>query len=178
MNPATARTNVAVALLRFIGNATPQHPLEMASRGATPGATVTATPGLKALARQVLERNARRNRERNTPPSMVLRGPHLGDTPSATAQQDLAEAAAVIEEGAKVPRAWAEAYANLAFPGVGELDTAGRALDAWAVKADALGWRPAELFALATRGEVVALTAEGVSLRNGAVVRHVRRGAK
>ena len=87
----------------------------------------------------------------------------------------LAERAAVVEQGAKVPRAWAEAFARLELSGGGDLDAAGRALDAWGVIADALGWRPHELLAVALQGEVMALTAKSVALRIGETVRYIQR---
>jgi hypothetical protein len=84
----------------------------------------------------------------------------------------LAERAAVIEEGAHVPRPWAEAFARLELtrPPRQALDTAGRALDAWGVQAARLGWRPDELLEWAMGGEVLAVTAEGVTLLTAAGV--------
>jgi len=101
-----------------------------------------------------------------------------GHLENASFAGDLDERAAMIEEGANVPRAWAEAFAWLELSGRNGLDTAGRALDAWAARADALGWRPGELLDLATSGEVLALTAESVTLRIGETVRHIRRSCR
>jgi hypothetical protein len=67
-----------------------------------------------------------------------------------------AERAAVIEEGAKVPRDWAEAFARLqAMPAPAGVDAAdwtaalngaGRFLDRWGAQAAALGWTAEEVF--------------------------------
>ena len=115
----------------------------------------------------------------------------------------LAERAAIIEEGAKVPADWADGFARLAgLPvprGVSEaawlamMDAAGRFLDQWGGKAAALGWTAGELFGLDDDApmnrrdrrvaafylvgrEVLAVTAEAITLRvGGAVQRMMRR---
>jgi hypothetical protein len=106
----------------------------------------------------------------------------------------LAERAAIIEEGAQVPRDWAEGFAKLeALPAPLGLDpaqwfavvsAAGRFLDEWGAKAAALGWTASELFGLdpaaplnrrdrrgaaffLAEAEVLAITAEAISLRVG-----------
>ena len=69
---------------------------------------------------------------------------------------DFEERAAIIEDGAGVPRAWAEGYARLSLTkhplGFTEkqwrqtINDGGRFLDRWAVKADRLGWSPEDAF--------------------------------
>ncbi len=115
---------------------------------------------------------------------------------------DLAERAAIIEEGAKVPRAWAEGFASLEAAPVpagvsvrdwrAMVDSAGRFLDAWGTKAEALGWSAAELFGLdpmaplgrldrrgaaffLTRAEVLAITSVAITVRVGASIQNIRR---
>jgi hypothetical protein len=106
----------------------------------------------------------------------------------------VAERAAIIEEGAKVPREWAEAFARVEAMSApahvdparwqSVVDAAGRFLDAWGAKAAAVDWTAAELFGLDPavplnrrdrRGaayfladtEVLAHTAKAVTLRVG-----------
>ena len=115
---------------------------------------------------------------------------------------EIAERAAIIQEGAKVPADWADGFARLeALPtprGVdgaawqAMLDAAGRFLDQWAGHAHALGWTAGELFALdldspfgrrdrrggafyLTHGEVVAITAEAITLKTGGAIQSIRR---
>ena len=117
---------------------------------------------------------------------------------------DFAERAAIIEEGAKVPRAWAEGFAALqAFPvprGVDArtwlamIDAAGRFLDQWGGKTAALGWTAGDLFGLDPdapmnrrdrRGaalflidaEIVAVTADAITIRKGGSVQTIYRRA-
>jgi hypothetical protein len=69
---------------------------------------------------------------------------------------EIEERAAIIEEGAGVPREWAEGFAlMLAMPCPAgfyadqwrdALDGAGRFMDQWAARAAALGWTAAEVF--------------------------------
>jgi hypothetical protein len=114
----------------------------------------------------------------------------------------LEERAAIVEEGAKVPREWAEGFARLCCmspPGgtnrhewQAALDGAGRFLDQWAGKAHALGWTASELFGLnpdaplgrldqrgaayfLARREVVAVTADEITFRVDDVLQRLRR---
>ena len=116
---------------------------------------------------------------------------------------DFAERAAIIEEGANVPREWAEGFAKLeAMPPPAGVDpaqwaavvnSASRFLDQWGAKAAAHGWTAGELFGLdpnaplnrrdrrgaaffLAKVEVVAVTAEAITLRDGRnVLRLYRR---
>ena len=99
---------------------------------------------------------------------------------------DLAERAAIVQEGAAVPAEWADGFARLEASWLAMMDAAGRFLDQWGSKAAALGWTPAELFEgpREARGaafnlagaEVLAVTAEAITLRKGgAILRLVRR---
>jgi hypothetical protein len=84
------------------------------------------------------------------PEAIGAKGPN-GAAPSL----DFEERAAVIEEGAKVPRDWAEAFARLqAMPAPAGVDPAdwtaringaGRFLDQWGTQAAALGWTAEEV---------------------------------
>jgi hypothetical protein len=79
-------------------------------------------------------------------------------TGAEDAGQALAERAAVIAEGAKVPLDWARGFAKLESlpPPVGVelpewlavVSAAGRFLDQWGAQAAALGWTAEELFGL------------------------------
>lgn len=169
-----------VAVLRCVGTATAQHLPKPTIAGATVSATNGATPDLKLLAERWFLRNAPRNSERNTTADRVLRGPSDSRGPTQHFSNDsdaIAERAAIVEEGAKVPRAWAEAFARFEVSGAppAVVNGAGRALDAWARKAGALGWTPNELLKLASEGEVVALTADAATLRWPEGLRHARR---
>jgi hypothetical protein len=151
--------------------------------------------GLKALAAEALTRNASCNEVRNTPESAAV-------ARSAETPQALAERAAIIEEGAHVPREWAERFARLeATPApafvdprqwLAVLNAAGRFLDQWGAKAAALGWTADELLSLDPvaplarmdrRGaafflagvEVVEVTAEAITVRSGGAVQRVPR---
>jgi hypothetical protein len=124
----------------------------------------------------------------------------VGPRPNYSA--DLAERAAIIAEGACVPLDWADGFARLeAMPvpcGVGAgkwlamVNAAGRFLDQWGSKAAALGWTASELFGLDPnapinrrdrRGaafyligaDVLALTADEITLRIGGSIQRVRR---
>ncbi len=69
---------------------------------------------------------------------------------------DIEERAAIIEEGANVPRQWAEGYAALCAmpPPAGFssqrwariVDAAGTFIDRWAVRAAELGWTDRDVF--------------------------------
>jgi hypothetical protein len=73
-----------------------------------------------------------------------------------TGQDHFEERAAVIEEGARVPREWAEGFArlNVMEPPLGFslarwqqlIDDGGRFLDMWGNQAAALGWRVEDVF--------------------------------
>lgn len=117
---------------------------------------------------------------------------------------DLEERAAIVQEGAQVPREWAEAFAQLearplpsgvnAATWLAMIDAAGRFLDQWGSQAAALGWTACQLFSLDAdfpinrrdrRGvaffligaEVLALTADAITIRIGGNLQHVyRRG--
>lgn len=122
-------------------------------------------------------------------------------TPRFDADQ-VAERAAIVQEGACVPREWAEGFATLearpAPRGVNEaewlamMNAAGRFLDEWGAKAAALGWTAGELFALdaqapmgrldrrgagffLARCKVVAITATEIVVKAGDSVQRVYR---
>jgi hypothetical protein len=116
---------------------------------------------------------------------------------------NVAEQAAIIEEGAGVPRRWAEGFAALGHmqpPGFSAprwrrvIDTAGRFLDRWAAMAIASGWSDLDVFGahpdapaarfdamglvlLLDRCEVVAIDSDGADLltNTGARQRYRRR---
>lgn len=115
--------------------------------------------------------------------------------PEAPSIGEPAEAAAIIQEGAGLPAEWANAFARLlcseppselpteAWQAV--LDGVGRFLDAWGVKAEALGWRARDLFNPGSlRGaafflagaEVLALTAAEIVIRRNGITGRLRRG--
>ncbi|MEO8926405.1 MAG: hypothetical protein ABI306_04505 [Caulobacteraceae bacterium] len=161
---------------------------------------------LKLMAKEWLERNRPCNSPCNRPENRATR-PATDGFPGATVAdpaERFAERAAIIQEGAGVPAAWADGFARLeALPvprGVDSaawlamMDAAGRFLDQWGGKAAALGWSAGELFGLDPdaplnrrdkRGaafylvgaEVLAVTGEAITLRTGgAVHRSVKRG--
>jgi len=82
--------------------------------------------------------------------------PDLLQALAAPLATDPEERAAIAEEGARIPRAWAEGCARLQCqsppPGcsraewLGVIDAAGWFLDAWATQATALGWTATDLF--------------------------------
>lgn len=151
--------------------------------------------GLRALAAEVLSRNQICDEGRNTPTAAV------NAHPLATAA--LAEPAAVMgEEGATVPSEWIEGFAVLvsrpapmgADPAkwIALLNAAGRFLVTWGARAAVLGWTAGELFGLDTQApmgrldrrgaafflagvEVVAITADAITVRQGASVQRVYR---
>ena len=109
-----------------------------------------------------------------------------------TAPDGFEERAAIIEDGADVPRAWAEGYAKLCtMPRPTDftverwqrlVDDAGRFLDDWGRQAAGLGWHAVDVFGVSPhapdarldqaglvaliRGErVVAITAETATIR-------------
>lgn len=117
---------------------------------------------------------------------------------------DTEERAAIIEEGAGVPRKWAEGVAQLstmpAPAGVPVqrwrllIDNAGRFIDRWATQAATLGWDTASVFGchagkpheridvqglvwLIGSGEVIAITSETAAIRTagGPIVTYRRR---
>lgn len=115
---------------------------------------------------------------------------------------DIAERAAIVQEGAQVPRDWAEGFALLearplpsgvnAATWLAMIDAAGRFLDQWGSQAAALGWTASQLFGLDAdcpinrrdrRGaaffligaEVLALTADAITIRMGGNIQHVYR---
>jgi hypothetical protein len=127
--------------------------------------------------------------------------PIVPTVPFVTAS-DVEERAAIVEEGAKVPRKWVEGFAELeARPiprGVDRatwlamMDAAGRFLDQWGSAAAALGWTAGELFGpdptaplnrrdrrgaafFLANAEVIAITAEAITLRVGGSVQSLRR---
>lgn len=127
------------------------------------------------------------------PPSVATVASVAGPPAENTLSADLAERAALIEEGARVPQAWAAWFARLdpdrAPPGVSPaawlavIDGVGRTLDCWGIEAAALGWAPGELFGLSpgapflfVRAEIVALTPRSVTLRQGETLRVFPRG--
>ena len=128
---------------------------------------------------------------------------HLAAFSATSVADDFAERAAIIEEGAKVPRAWAEGFAMLearpvprgvdARAWLAMMDAAGRFLDRWGSHAAALGWSAAELFGLDERSpmarrdlrgaaffladaDVLGITSDAITLRvRGSVHRIPRR---
>ncbi|MEX2554105.1 MAG: hypothetical protein WEB06_00555 [Actinomycetota bacterium] len=102
-----------------------------------------------------------RLRARTAPPADLLDAfkVHKPDVLAALRQGEVdavAERAAIVEEGAGVPREWAEGFAQLdTMPcpaGVASdrwrqvIDDAGQFLDRWAAQAAALGWATADVF--------------------------------
>ena len=112
---------------------------------------------------------------------------------------------AVVQEGASVPREWAEGFARLESQPAPRtvtpatwlalIDAAGRFLDEWGSKAAALGWTASYLFGLDpaapinrrdSRGaafylidaEVLALTADAIAIRVGGQVQQIYRCPK
>jgi len=118
---------------------------------------------------------------------------------------DFEERAALVEDGAKVPRTWAEAFARLDILAQRKtwpdhvlretLDDAGRFLDRWGVKAASLGWSAIDVFGapaedreagaalsgglvpLIHGGEVEAIAADRatIRMRDGGSVVYLRR---
>ncbi len=82
------------------------------------------------------------------------------------------ERAALVEEGAGVPRDWAEGFASLdcAKPPTGitpsrwrqVIDDGGRFLDVWAQKAAALGWSALDVFGVNPAGPAVRYDGMGL----------------
>ncbi|HEV2363974.1 MAG TPA: hypothetical protein VGS12_07215 [Caulobacteraceae bacterium] len=109
----------------------------------------------------------------------------------AVTADNLAERAAIVEEGAAVPTEWAVALAFLeirsAPDGVSTealraaIDAACRFVDQWAAKAAALGWTGREVFGsneaaiLLAGADVLAVTAGEISLRRGEWIVGLRR---
>ena len=206
MNQARSTPKMgAVAPLRGLRGATTQRPPQTTAPNATDGATIRATPSLKSLAERWLERNAARNDLRNTTSETTVAAVARGPSPDeASATLFDPERAAIVEEGADVPRAWAEGFARLeAWPvprGVtpaewlATIDAAGRFLDEWAGKAHALGWTAGELFGLdddaplnrrdrrgaaffLARAEVLVITREAITVRIGGATQSIYRRA-
>ena len=166
----------SVSLSQSLGSETVRHSAQLHPSNEPRSETRGETLSIKALAERWFLRNAPRDTNETDDRAGVSRRVRQSATGKTLPSADnLTERASVIEEGANVSRTWAEAFARLELSGRGDLDTAGRALDRWAVKADAMGWRPHELLAVALQGEVLALTAEGVTLRTDETVRHIRR---
>jgi hypothetical protein len=78
------------------------------------------------------------------------------DSPELIQGDDLVERSAIIEEGAGVPREWADGFARLCSMAIPEgvpvhrwrqlIDNAGRFIDCFAVQAHQLGWDTASVF--------------------------------
>ncbi len=93
------------------------------------------------------------NRSKSVPLSHFTRAGTVGQSPLAT---DADERAAITEEGASVPREWAEGFARMQCQApptgcrqsewIAVVDAAGRFLDRWATQAGRLGWTTADLF--------------------------------
>jgi hypothetical protein len=126
-------------------------------------------------------------------------------TPQVDIADDLDERAAIIEEGAGVPRRWAEGYAALStMPAPAGfsperwqriVDAAGTFIDRWAAKAIACGWSDLDVFGcddaapdqrldcmglimLVDHFEVIAIDEHGadvVAVRTGVKQRHYRK---
>jgi hypothetical protein len=121
--------------------------------------TEAGTSDLKTLARHVLSRDTRRDNPGTTCPKPVPAPPAAvgQDQGLATALLSGAERAAIVEHDCKIPRAWAEGFAQLdpAQP-PGDMpphrwqrfvDDVGLFLDSgFAGQAAALGWGPRDLF--------------------------------
>ncbi len=98
-------------------------------------------------------------------------GGSVGSVPAP--DRDTEERAAIIEEGAKVPREWADGFARLlstpAPSGVlprdwmATLDAAGNFIDQWAEKAQRLGWTVTELFGVDPKAPLARLDRRGVA---------------
>jgi hypothetical protein len=100
------------------------------------------------------------------------------------------ECAAIIEYGAGVPRAWADALARLdpSTPPAGVpyedwinfIDACGRFIDArWHIQANALGWEPVELFGCDRVNPFDKVEAKGLlwHIRDGNLVALTTHGA-
>lgn len=94
----------------------------------------------------------------------------------------LAERAAIVEEGARVPRAWAEAFASLDlvarqhYPEAGArqlIDDAGWFLDRWGNEAARLGWSAVDVFGTERTSDVTAMPTGLVSVISGGVVESI-----
>lgn len=137
------------------------------------------------------------------PPFAGFEGsPGRGDCEKLASLSDFEERAAIVQEGASVPREWAEGFATLearpvprgvdAAQWLAMMNAAGRFLDEWGAKAAALGWTAGELFALdpdspmgrldrrgagffLARRQVVAITATEITVKTGEAIQRVRR---
>jgi hypothetical protein len=95
-------------------------------------------------------------REPTGAPAKVAKAAKVAESNVSPDPDDLAERAALIEEGAGVPRGWAEGYAALSVmsPPAGFtpqrwrriVDAAGIFIDRWAAKAAECGWSATDVF--------------------------------
>jgi hypothetical protein len=136
------------------------------------------TVSLKALATKRLGRDTARD-SGGTPAKITVPRPetpvgHFSASvpPVLNASDDLAERTAIIEEGAGVPREWAEGFAQLSIMPPPEgvpvhrwrqlIDNAGRFLDHWGAQAATLGWDVASVFSCHARKPDVRLDLQGL----------------
>lgn len=193
----------SVSPAQSLGGETVRHPAQLRPSRETLPETGGETPSVKALAERWFLRNAPRDRNETggrVGVSHGMRQSGLSETPPSAL--DLTERAAIIQEAAKVPRDWADGFAKLEAMGpprgvdhaawLAVLNAAGRFLDQWGAKAAALGWTAGELFGLdpnaplnrrddrgaaffLANAEVLAITAEAITLKVGGSLQSVRR---
>ena len=154
----------SVPLSRSLGRGTAGQAVSEQDNAGTKNGTID----LKALARRVLQRDGQWD-IRGTPcPNPVPQAPHsvgqdqwlptgLSGPPDwSVSADDPEERAAIVAEGAGVPRAWAEGYATLAAmpPARGFrpdrwrriIDGTGAFLDRWAGEVVRCGWSDLDVF--------------------------------
>lgn len=94
----------------------------------------------------------------------------------------LAERAAIVEEGARVPRAWAEAFARLDlgarqhYPEARArqlVDDAGRFLDRFGNEAARLGWSAVDVFGTKDPSGITSMPAGLVPLISGGIIESI-----
>ena len=190
---AEAPLTAAVSLSRSPAGETPRHPAQFRDGDETPA----ETSPLKALARRVLERDTRRDTTRDSLSRGAPVGAVMSETPvspvsTVSVVDDPGERAAIVEEGAGVPKRWAEGFAAMcSMPAPAGfsperwqriIDAAGVFIDKWAAKAIACGWTDIDVFGcddtapdrrfdcmglllLLDRMEVVAIDPAGADLR-------------
>ena len=154
---AEAPLTAAVSLSRSPVGKTPRHPAQFRDGDETPA----ETSPLKALARRVLERDIRRDTTRDSLSRGAPVGAVMSETPvspvsTVSVVDDPGERAAIIEEGAGVPKRWAEGFAAMcSMPAPAGfsperwqriIDAAGVFIDKWAAKAIACGWADLDVF--------------------------------
>jgi hypothetical protein len=167
-----------------------------ASRGVVLGVCGSAIPRTKTTqttgAREVVCREPANNPQSFQEVAHFQTTQTTKTTENEVWRADEEERAALVEVGARVPRAWAEGFARLDLaspaPGFSDerwrrlVDDGGRFLDQWAKEAAVLGWSPLDVFGvhpsapaarydamglvpLISGGEVVALTKTSATIR-------------